>query len=504
MSVKRAVIAAAMLFCPLQALAAGIPSQQEGAKLVGTGGLLAYQGCSVAISGDGNTAIVGGHFDNAFVGAAWIFTRSAGVWSQQGAKLVGSGAVGDCEQGISVALSADGNTALVGGYNDSLSAGAAWVFTRSAGVWSQQGPKLVGTGASGPAGQGYSVALSGDGNTALVGGYQDNGNLGATWVFTRAAGVWSQQGGKLVGSGLVSSSQQGYSVALSGDGNTALEGGPLDNFGFGAIWFFTRTAGVWTQQGPKRAGSAASGVALQGWSVGLSTDGNTAIVGGVNDNAAAGAAWIYARSAGVWNQQGPKLVGSGALGAANQGVSVSISGTGTTAVLGGYSDNGSAGAAWVFTFLAGAWTQRGAKLVGTGAADPAQQGCSVSLTKDGNTLIVGGTGDNSGAGAAWVFIDPAALDVPQGGATASFALAAPAPNPAARSSRVTFALPSGQDVRVTLLDVQGREVALLTDGFHEAGSHTVPLDVAKLREGIYFVRLRGSGVNLTRRIAVLR
>jgi hypothetical protein len=51
------------------------------------------QGTSVAISGDGNTAIVGGIYDNSNAGAAWVYTRSGGVWSQQGSELVGTGGV---------------------------------------------------------------------------------------------------------------------------------------------------------------------------------------------------------------------------------------------------------------------------------------------------------------------------------------------------------------------------------------------------------------------------
>ena len=73
----------------------------------------------------------------------------------------------------------------------------------------QQGPKFVGTGAVGTAQQGYSVSLSADGNTAIVGGYTDNSNAGAAWVWTRSAGVWSQQGTKLVGSGAVGAAYQG-------------------------------------------------------------------------------------------------------------------------------------------------------------------------------------------------------------------------------------------------------------------------------------------------------
>ncbi|MGB6315916.1 MAG: hypothetical protein WBG13_25700, partial [Pseudolabrys sp.] len=91
---------------------------------------------------------------------------------------------------------------------------------------SQQGPKLVGTGASGVSQQGASVALSADGNTAIVGGPGDNNGQGAAWVYTRSGGVWTQQGNKLVGTGASGVSQQGASVALSADGNTAIVGGP--------------------------------------------------------------------------------------------------------------------------------------------------------------------------------------------------------------------------------------------------------------------------------------
>jgi lipocalin len=221
------LIFVALLLSPQLALA---QFTQQGPKLVGTGAVgQAAQGLSVALSGDGNTAIVGGPVDNGNAGAVWIYTRSGGVWTQQGDKLVGSGAVGNgtvvAQQGFSVASYADGNTALVGGRTDNSQVGAVWVFTRSNGGWTQQGDKLVGTGADGNSGQGHSVALSADGNTALVGGPGDN----AAWVYTRSGGAWTQQGTKLVANDAVGAASQGYSVALSADGNTALVGGPNDN-----------------------------------------------------------------------------------------------------------------------------------------------------------------------------------------------------------------------------------------------------------------------------------
>src|SRR5262249_33849934 len=85
-------------------------------------------GRSVALSADGNSAIVGGYRDNGAAGAGWVFTRSGGVWTQASAKVVGSGAVGNAQQSVSVALSADGNSAIVGGFGDNNFAGAAWVF----------------------------------------------------------------------------------------------------------------------------------------------------------------------------------------------------------------------------------------------------------------------------------------------------------------------------------------------------------------------------------------
>jgi hypothetical protein len=390
---------------PVLFAASGLAFTQQGLKLVGTGAVgAASQGLSVSLSADGNTAIVGGFGDNGGVGAAWVWTRSGGVWTQQGSKLVVPGA-GAANQGNSVSLSADGNTAIVGGVLDNDAAGAAWIWTRSGGVWTQQGSKLVGTGAVGNAYQGISVSVSADGNTAIVGGFGDDGDVGAAWVWTRSGGVWTQQGSKLVGNGGVGAAQ-GISVSLSADGNTAIVGGAYDNGSAGAAWVWTRSGGVWTQQGSKLVGTGAAGNADQGYSVSLSADGNTAIVGGDTDNGNAGAAWVWTRSGGVWTQQGSKLVGTGAVGNAGQGVVVSLSADGNAAIVGGSDGHGTSGAAWFWTRSGGLWTQQGSKLVGTGAVGVANEDISVSLSADGNTAMVGGSSDNVNAGAAWVFTRP--------------------------------------------------------------------------------------------------
>src|SRR5262249_40627329 len=140
----------------------------------------------------------------------------------------------------------------------------------------------------------------------------------------------SQQGPKLVGTGASGAAQQGASIVLSADGNTAIVGGPADSSGQGAVWVYTRSSGVWTQQGSKLVGTAASGADQQGSSVALSSDG-TAILGGPDDNNGQGAAWVYAWNGSAWTPQGNKLVGTGANGAAQQGSSVSLSSGGSMA-----------------------------------------------------------------------------------------------------------------------------------------------------------------------------
>ena len=385
---------------------------QQGSKLVGTGAAgPAAQGYSVALSADGNTAIVGGWTDDDLTGAAWVYTRTGNVWSQQGEKLVGSGAVGPASQGFSVAISADGDTAIMGGWTDNSLAGAAWVFTRTGGKWSQQGSKLVGSGGVWTANQGFSVAIAADGGTAIVGGpsaVSDSADPGAAWVFTRSGGVWSQQGGKLVAMGAVGTALFGVSVAISGDGNAAIVGGPGDNATAGAAWVFTRSGGQWLQQGGKLVGGGAVGAANQGFSVAISVDAHTAVVGGPKDSYAPpdswpGAAWVFTRSGGAWSQQGGKMVGADAVGAAGQGCSVAISGDGNSAIVGGPYDGAQAGAAWVYKRSGGVWSQQGSKLIGSGAVGAAGQGWSVGISADGTEAIAGGFHDDSDAGAAWVF-----------------------------------------------------------------------------------------------------
>ena len=134
-------------------------------------------GNSVALSHDGNTALIGAREDNAGKGDAWVYTRSGSTWTLQ-ANFTGAKAVDLANFGQSVALSADGNTASSAATGDHF-VGAAWVFTRSGSTWTQQGEKFTGSEEiKGPFEYevffGWAVALSEDGNTALIGGPADN------------------------------------------------------------------------------------------------------------------------------------------------------------------------------------------------------------------------------------------------------------------------------------------------------------------------------------------
>jgi hypothetical protein len=189
---------------------------------------------------DGNTMATGGNVDNNSIGATWVFVRNSGVWTQQGPKLVGSGYVGQSNQGYAVALK--NNVLVIGGYADNDSIGATWVFKRTGTVWTQQGSKLVGSGYIGTdIEQGSAVSINDDETIFITGGGVDNDNVGAIWVFKYANGIWSQYLQKLVGSGYTNGPQFGYftsDIAISGDGATIAFGGQSNDASIGGTWVF--------------------------------------------------------------------------------------------------------------------------------------------------------------------------------------------------------------------------------------------------------------------------
>ncbi len=487
------------------------PYVQQGGKQVGGSAIgNAQQGTSVAVSSDGNTAVIGGPFDDTNKGSAWIYVRNGTTWSQQGGKLVGTGAVGTARQGTAVAISAEGNTVAVGGPLDNTSAGAVWIFTRSSGVWSQQGNKLTGTGATGNAQQGSSLSLSASGDILAVGGPADNMFGGATWVFARSAGAWTQEGSKLVGTGMSGQARQGVSVAVSSDGTTLIVGGNNDMNRRGAAWIFTRGSGSWSQQGNKLIGSSSSADAWQGISVAISADGNTALVGGSNDNSLKGSVWVFTRSSGVWSQLGSKLSGTGAVGSSRQGSSVGLSADGNTVVIGGAGDDSNKGAIWVFKRNGSTFTQQGSKVSGSGATGSARQGTSISVSSNGTTAALGGPADNTNKGAFWFFVPNASFadtktdvrtpDVPVS-ETAGFTLQQNIPNPLTDRTTVGFDLPEACTAEWQITDMSGRVVLSLKREY-PAGNNIEIFDL-NAYQGVYYYTLKTPFGSRTRKMVVV-
>ena len=354
-------------------------------------------GTSVALSGDGNTLAVGANreasnatgiggnqADNSAggAGAVYVFTRSGSTWSQQAYVKASNTEIGD-QFGFSVALSGDGNTLAVGAYtedsnatgingnqadNSASSSGAVYVFTRSGSTWGQQVyVKASNTDANDAFG--YSVALSGDGNTLAVGAYGEASYVGAVYVFIRSGSTWAQQA-YVKASSSEASDWFGTSVALSGDGNT---------LAVGAFGEDSNATGVNGTQADNSASNA-------------------------------GAVYVFTRTGSAWSQQA-YVKASNTEADDTFGMSVAMSGDGNTLAVGARQEHSNAtgiggnqadnsalysGAVYVFTRSGSTWTQQAyVKASNSGLND--RFGTSVALSGDGNTMAVGAYREGSNA-----------------------------------------------------------------------------------------------------------
>jgi len=286
-------------------------------------------GFSVAVSGD--TVVVGANIeasnavgvngnqaDNSALqaGAAYVFVRSGNVWTQQ-AYLKASNT--NAADNFGYAVSVSGETIVVGALqersnatgvngnqanNSLLSAGAAYVFTRTGSTWSQQA-YLKASNTELRDQFGSSVAVSGD--TALVGAIGEdssavgvNGNqtdnaasgAGAAYVFVRSGSVWSQQA-YLKASNSNANDTFGFALAL--DADTVVVGSPfeesnalgingnqLDNSapGAGAAYVFGRSGTAWKQRAYLKASNTDAGDAFAG---SVAVSGGTGLVGAAGE-----------------------------------------------------------------------------------------------------------------------------------------------------------------------------------------------------------------------------
>ncbi len=437
-------------------------------------------GASLALSLDGRTLAVGAPFEdggpggNPFEnpepesGAVYVFTWSGGDgWSQE-AYLKASNAQAGDRFGSAVALSADGNLLAVGApMEDSGAAGvggaqldetapdsgAAYLFTRSAGTWTQQAYlKASNTGANDRFGS--ALALSGDGATVAVGAtWEDSpttgvggsqgddpatANSGAVYVFANAGGAWSQQA-YLKPSNTRASEEFGTSLSVSLDGNTLAVGAPLEGSGgvgvggnqignaapaSGAVYVFVRGGGAWAQQEYLKA-SNAEAADWFGCAVALSADASTLAVGacledsdavgvggaqGSNSAPDSGAVYVFGGNGAVWSQQA-YLKASNTGPYDRFGSALALSRDGNTLAVGAYLEDGGAdgvggnqaddsavdaGAVYVFDRGGGLWSQQ-AYLKASNSQGGARFGAAVGLSTAGETLAVGAPLEASGA-----------------------------------------------------------------------------------------------------------
>jgi len=399
-----------------------------------------FFGFSVDISGD--TMVVGAFLEassakgvngdqtnNAAIsaGAAYVFTRTSGNWSQQ-AYLKASNTETNDRFGASVAIS--GNTLVVGAPDEESNAsgvnGDQLNNLATGSIWSHQAylkasnPDITDGFGSSVAISGETVVVGSDGessNATGIGGDQTDNSAnasGAAYVFIRTAGVWSQQA-YLKASNAETRDFFGKAVAISGDtlvvnafgedsNATGIDGNQADNSasGSGAVYVFNRVAGTWSQQTYFKASS--TGLRNYGGSVAIA--GDTLVVGSNAEQGFAGAVYVYTRTTGAWSQQA-YLEASNAdpFDAFGTNVAISID----TLVIGADGENSNAtgingnqannsavasGAVYVFTRTAGIWSQQDyLKASNTDSRD--HFGYPVAIS--GETVVVGAFGESSNA-----------------------------------------------------------------------------------------------------------
>jgi hypothetical protein len=318
-------------------------------------------GFSVAV--DGDTVVIGALNDDNDngnnSGSAYVFIRSGVTWNQQ-AKLLPSLGDGATDEMFGIAVAVDGDTAVIGSWFDGdkgSRSGSAYVYIRSGVTWSQQAKLLADDGVAGDL-FGHAVAV--DGDTAVIGAYEDddNGsNSGSAYVFIRSGATWSQQA-KLLPSPVDGAAVDrfGYSVALSGD--TAVIGSYWDDDNgdqSGSVYVFIRDGITWSQQAKLLADDGAAGDYFGDV---VAVNGDTAVIGARQPNGENGSAYVFIRDGVTWSQQAKLLADDGAASDSfGRGVTVN----GDTAVIGAHADDdngGASGSAYVFNRDGVTWSQQ--------------------------------------------------------------------------------------------------------------------------------------------------
>ena len=295
--------------------------------------------------------------------------------------------------GYTVSLTADGQTALVGAPNRAI--GAAYVFVKHGSKWSEQQEIDSPAGATQDT-YGLAVSLSGDGQTALVGAPTGNGGNGIVYSYGRRGGKYVLDGQITAPDGAYGD-EFGVSVSLSGLGNVALISA-IDHNGYqGAAYVFVNHGTSWSEQ-REYQDPVAPGEAY-GYSVSEAADGLTGVVGAPFANGGQGAAYVFSE----FGSSQQTLVGDPAAQPFLFGLSVSIDALGNRVLIGSPSANLGNGAAFVFDYKPGSGWSDSQELVQSGPSGADLFGYSVALDYLGNVALIGATERNGTAGSAFVF-----------------------------------------------------------------------------------------------------
>jgi hypothetical protein len=383
-----AAISSSILACPPSVVAASLrvttPIGRQLAELKGSNALAGDAvGVSVAISG--TTAVVGAPGYAKDAGRAYVYSGTAGHWTQV-AELKGADTVSGDFFGYSVAIS--GTTVIASAPGYAKNAGRVYVFTGTAEGWKQVA-ELKGTDTASSDYLGDSVAVSGA--TVLVGADGHRKNAGRAYVFAETANGW-KQAGEWRGSDTVAGDGFGYTVAVSG--TSAVVGAPDHAKSAGRAYVFTRTVNGWRQVGELKGTDTATS---NGFGVSVAISGTTVVAGAPGFAGAAGRAYVF-KKAGVTWAQASELKSVGAVAKEDFGYTVAISGT--TAVVGAPGLAKDAGRAYAFTNTANGWKQVG-ELKGSDTVADDYFGYSVAVS--GTTAVVGADGHANSTGRAYVF-----------------------------------------------------------------------------------------------------
>ncbi|MGB5941629.1 MAG: T9SS type A sorting domain-containing protein [Leeuwenhoekiella sp.] len=353
-------------------------------------------GYSVSLSADGNIMAVGAYKNDGNLndsGHVRIYQRNnSGTWEQMGQDINGERLVD--RFGISVSLSANGNTVAIGAYfNDGngVDSGHVRIYLWNGTSWIQKGLDIDGEAAEDQSG--WSVSLSADGNTVAIGARlnNDNGNhSGQVRIYTWDTANWQKVGQDIDGQS--ADDQFGFAVSLSADGNTVAIGAPFnDGAGnnAGHVRIYEKNGSTWQQVGQDIQGEAVGDEF--GSSVSLNANGTIVALGApLNGGSAIGSGHvrIYSRNGSLWEQVGQTLQGESV--GDQSGGSVSLSSDGETVAIGARrnDDNGNdSGHVRIYSNNAGNWQQVGQDIDGEAADD--ESGRSVSLSANGNTVAIG-------------------------------------------------------------------------------------------------------------------